>query len=175
MSRERERAAVERWLGSGDEEAFRGLYRAHAPALYRHALRHGSGPADAEEIVQETWLRAARGLGSFRWEASLRGWLMVVARNVALERRRKGARLVLVEEPEERAAERRPDVGVDLERAVAGLGERAREVLLLHDVEGLTHEEIAEVLEIEVGTSKSQLSRARATLRRALGMEVDHG
>ena len=160
---------------AGDEVAFRTMYRAHAPALYRLALRLTGGKVDAaEDVVQEAWARAVRRLGGFERRASLRTWLSRFVVNCALERirweRRDGEALP---EPEGVAGPdaQPPEERVDLERAFGLLPPGYRAVLVLHEVEGYTHEEIARVLGVSAGTSKSQLSRARAWLRRALGRE----
>jgi RNA polymerase sigma-70 factor (ECF subfamily) len=158
-------AAVHAFLVRGDEDSFVALYRRHTPYLYRLALRLlGGRPAEAEDAVQETWLRAAARLAEFRGESALRTWLAGFAINCCREIRRRSE----VAAPEEAAAERcGPPAGhrLDLERAIAALPHGYREVLVLHDLEGHTHEEIALRLGISAGTSKSQLSRARRALR----------
>jgi RNA polymerase sigma-70 factor (ECF subfamily) len=157
-----------------DEAAFRVLYRRHTPRLLQLQLRFAGGrAADAEDMVQETWLRAVRGLGTFRRDGRLGAWLYGIAVNVAREWLRQAAG----------EAARRADVDVDdlplparptadsadLEAAIARLPAGQRAVLLLHDLEGFTHEDIATALGIVAGTSKSQLALARRALRRALG------
>jgi RNA polymerase sigma-70 factor (ECF subfamily) len=170
-----DRALVARFLSGRDEEAFRALYRGHAAGVYGLALRLCGGvEAEAQDVAQEAWVRAVRLLPSFRWGSALRSWICGIAVNVWRERRRALGRVAAgeLEAPESAAF---PDAGarLDLARAVAELPAGSREILLLHDVEGYTHTEIAGLLEIEEGTSKSQLSRARASLRAALsrGME----
>lgn len=172
MSDDRELAAAV--ARSGDERAFRALYRRHTPALYRLALRLGGGDGTwAEELVQLAWIRAVEGLGAFGWRSSLSTWLGGIAVNCARELWRETrirGEAVLEDARGERAARRSPDVEnrIDLERAIERLPDGYREVFVLHDVEGYTHEEIGELLGIETGTSKSQLSRARGRLRAAL-------
>ena len=159
------------FLERGDEAAFRVLYRRHAPGLYAFLLRVSRGrTADAEETLQECWLRAVESLREFRWESSLRSWLRGIAVNCARERRR-GAATESDWDPEDHpAASRELEIdAVDLERAIEELPDGFREVLVLHDVEGHTHEEIGRMLGIAAGTSKSQLSRARAAVRARLG------
>ena len=167
----RDRALVERYLRTRDEAAFLGLYRSHTPALLGFASRLCAGELSAaEEIVQEAWVRAARSLPSFRWESRLRTWLSGVVVNSWRDRVRARGR----EEAWERELDALPGGEVpaserlDLERAVAGLPNGFRAVLVLHDVEGFTHSEIASLLGIEAGTSKSQLARARLAVRRRL-------
>lgn len=166
-----DRALADAVLRARDEAAFRTLYRRHTPALYRLALRLGGGDGPwAEELVQRTWIRAVEGLGSFGWRSSLPSWLGGIAINCARELWRDArtrGETDLVDEigaPRSPAAEER----VDLERAIERLPAGYREVFVLHDVEGYTHEEIGGLLGIEPGTSKSQLSRARLRLRAAL-------
>lgn len=163
MSEDEEAALVERYRRRRDEAAFRALYRLHTPRLYRLAWRLvGAG---AEEAVQEAWLRAARGVGRFRGEARFGTWvggiLVNVCRELQRETRAPGASLA--EDPS--VSGRPPDERVDLERAIAALPPGQRAVLLLHDVEGHTHEEIGRLLGVEEGTSKSQLFRARRAVR----------
>jgi len=158
-----DRFLVEAYLRGRSEHAFRQLYRRHATALYRFvALRVGADAA--EDVVQDTWVRATRRLDGFQWRSSLRSWLTGIALNCCRERWRQAGR---VEPPAPTAVTSARSAGLrlDLVRALGRLPERSREVLMLHDIEGLTHQEIGEVLEIEAGTSKSQLSRARAALR----------
>jgi RNA polymerase sigma-70 factor (ECF subfamily) len=152
-----------------------------APALYRQALDMADGlynlarrltgaDADADDLVQETYARAIAGLGGFERGTNLRAWMFRILRNAHIDaaRRRKI-------DPTDRAAEL-PDVGApdaprdaiaDVERAIAALPDAAREVVLL-DLEGLSESEIASIVGAPVGTVKSRLSRARASLREAL-------
>ena len=169
-----DRRLVEAFLGRGDEVAFRALYRRHSPSLYRLAVRLvGTAGSDAEDVIQDTWLRAARGLAGFRWDSSLRSWLCGIAINRGREELRRRARPgTSVDDRLDdlaAAASARPERRIDLERAVSRLPDGYRTVLVLHDIEGHTHEEIARHLEIDPGTSKSQLSRARRRLRSLLG------
>ncbi len=154
--------------GEADERAFRALYRRHTPRLYRTALRITAGdPAEAEEIVHDAWIRAVSRFASFEWRSQLSTWLISIALNCARERRRAGGMLEPLEtEPPvtDRELEAAP-ARIDVERALARLPPRYREVVVLHELEGYTHEEIAELLGIEPGTSKSQLHHARRRLR----------
>jgi RNA polymerase sigma-70 factor (ECF subfamily) len=164
-----DRRLVEAYVTRRDEGSFLQLYRAHTPALFRMAWRLGglSGP-DVEDVVQETWLRAARSLDQFRFQSALRTWLTSVLINCVREARRRIRDITGEEPPEPVAPTRAPGLQVDIERAVASLPSGMREVFVLFDVEGFTHEEIAGVLNIHAGTSKSQLFEARRKLRHAL-------
>ena len=177
-------ARVLRRVSEGSEEAFLTLYRAHTPHLYRLGLRLcGGRPADAEEVVQETWRRAVSGAASFQGRSQVRRWLKGIAARVALERARQNERRIRDETmghvvhpgaaspPGRASAEGRSAIHIDLARVVAQLAPGYRAVLILHDVEGFRHAEIGKLLGISPGTSKSQLSRARGLIRNALGEE----
>lgn len=171
-----DRDLVASLLRGREERVFRELYRRHAPALYLLAARllGGSGRG-AEDAVQETWIRAAARLAHFRWESSLRTWLYGIAinrcREVLRERstERRSEPIEADRIPATRSMARSGnDERIDLERAVRRLASGYREVLILHDLVGHTHEEIASMLDIDAGTSKSQLHKARRALRAAL-------
>lgn len=154
---------------TGGEDAFRTLYRAHTPALYALALRlTGSDQHEAEDLVQETWVRATRKMSAFRGESALRTWLCGVLVNVRRERVRSVWWRMVDTLDIEPATPPSDDAAVDLERAIAALPDGARDIFVLHDVYGYAHREIAEMLGVVEGTSKSQLARARALLRKAL-------
>lgn len=163
---------VRKFLSRRDESSFRELYRRHTPALYQLALRlAGWNVHEAEEVVQDTWVRAIEALAGFRWESSLRTWLCSIAINRCRELyrlRAKQSHALVIEPLAEEIPHAENFERLDLEQAIAALPNGYRQVLVLHDVEGYTHEEISRLLEIEVGTSKSQLSRARHAVRESL-------
>ncbi len=169
---------VEAFLLSRDEEAFRLLYRRHAALLYRVSYRLLRGDeVGAEEAVQDVWVRAIGLLPAFRWDSSLSTWLTGIAINRCREMIRtiRSGPLAATAAPSDVASSDTPMAGgetgparVDLQRAIARLPDGYREVLVLHDVEGYSHEEIAGMLGISAGTSKSQLSRARRAVRERL-------
>jgi RNA polymerase sigma factor (sigma-70 family) len=170
-----DRELAARVLETGDEAAFRVLYRRHTPRLWPLLLRMlgGTGAkADAEDAVQETWIRAVESLGSFRWESAFSTWLTGIALNCARQtlRRRRRRGETTTDGLLERLDGDRPDPGrrLDLEGAISSLPDGYRAVLVLHDIEGFTHPEIAERLDIAVGTSRSQLHHARRAVRRWL-------
>jgi len=168
-----DRLLVKAYLARRDEGSFRELYRVHTPALYRFAVLRVGRDA-AEDVVQETWLRAARGLAAFRWQASLRTWLTGIALNLCREHYRRGMGLVALSDAG--ADGQRTAGGAELRQAISTLPDRYREVLLLHDVEGHTHAEIGTLLDISPGTSKSQLHHARRRLRQLFAQgEKGHG
>jgi RNA polymerase sigma-70 factor (ECF subfamily) len=167
--------ALVRRAASGDTGAFERLYRRHVGRVHGAILRLvGMDRSRAEELTQEAFVRAWQKLASFRHESAFSTWLHRLGVNTALMdlrgRREEDAtddamleRIAGGEVPF-CSAER-----ADLERAVSALPPRARAVLVLHDVEGWKHEEIAAELGMAVGSSKAQLHRARGLLRRALG------
>ena len=166
-----ERELVDSYCSHGDESAFRALYRLHTPLLYRVALRFLGGMDDAAaDVVQDTWIRAGRNLPAFRWESSLSTWLVGIVINRSREelRRRTRARVDASEPPEAPVVSASGAERLDLDRAILHLPDGYREILVLHDIEGYTHEEIGRLLGIDPGTSKSQLSRARHALRASL-------
>jgi RNA polymerase sigma-70 factor (ECF subfamily) len=160
---------------AGDEAAFRTLYRRHTPKLYRTAFRIAGGDTrDAEELTHDAWVRAVARLGTFEWRSQLSTWLVAIVVNCARERWRADASLELLASETavpDRELEATP-ARVDVERALARLPPGYREVVVLHELEGYTHEEIAELLGIEPGTSKSQLHHARRRLRALIGEDA---
>lgn len=158
----------------GDVQAFERLYRAHVPRVHG-LVRRMTGGEDADDLTQDVFLRAWTKLGSFRGEASFGTWLYRLAVNVVVERFRSAAtrrhRHQEVEPTQAHlaVAPDQPESRLDFEAALMRLPPGAREVFVLHDVEGYKHHEIAGLLEVSVGTSKAQLHRARLMLRRHLG------
>jgi RNA polymerase sigma-70 factor (ECF subfamily) len=160
----------------GERAALHALYERYRRRVFALLLRI-CGSDDAEELSQEVFLRAFRGIGKFRGEAQLSTWMYRLAVNAALShasrssarRRRLGSDEELAEVPAPPAGEGDPRLRARLEAALAELPAGYRAVLVLHDIEGLQHEEIAQVLGCRVGTSKSQLHKARAQMRRKLG------
>jgi RNA polymerase sigma-70 factor (ECF subfamily) len=164
--------------------AFEELYRAHAPRLFGLVCRM-VGRGEADDLLQDVFLTAHRKLGLYRGQSSLGTWLFRLATNVCLDYlRSRHARLAglsdeLDDEPAPRDTSAGPILGVldrlDLERALATLPPGCRTVFVLHDVEGCEHREVAELLGISDGTSKSQLHKARLRLREALARRPAHG
>jgi RNA polymerase sigma-70 factor (ECF subfamily) len=165
--------------GRGDMDAFEELYRTHAARLYSLALRMTGSEQDAEDLLQDIFLQAHRKLGGFRGESTLGTWLYRLAVNQCLDflrgRQSKMTRS-LWSYDEEGAAEPAavtpvvpPAISrVDLERAIARLPDGCRAVFVLHDIEGFAHHEVASMLGVSEGTSKSQVHKARLRLRAML-------
>ena len=154
-----------------DESAFRELYRRHTPVLFALALRLSGEVAVASDAVHDTWIRGVDSLDTFEWRSSLRTWLTSILLNRLREIARHDARLVdLDEDLQTTETESLPhDIdAMDLEWALAMLPAGYKQVLVLHDIEGFKHREIADLLGIDVGTSKSQLTRARRVVRETL-------
>lgn len=167
---------------SGDAAAIRDLYRRYSPRVYAVVRRLAGDDALAEDWAQEAWVRAFRALPAFRGESRFSTWLHRIAVNSALHGRRWRERRVTHEVALSVTAEHagRSDqvaLRLTLQRALDQLPEGMRQIVVLHDVEGYTHEDIGDLLGIAAGTSKSQLFKARARLREVLrpGQEVVRG
>jgi RNA polymerase sigma-70 factor (ECF subfamily) len=158
----------------GDHAAFEALYRRHVARVYGAIWRLlGGHQARAEELTQDAFVRAWQALPKFRGEAGFGTWLYRVALNTAMMDLRSRSTGVdretdAAELEHTAAAPRSAGTELDLARAVASLPPRARAVLVLFDIEGWTHEEIAGQLQMAVGSSKAQLHRARQLLRERL-------
>lgn len=158
----------------GEREAFEGLYRRHVGAVHGLAWRLAGEASKAEEITQEVFVRAWKHRNTFVSGDHFRAWLRRVAVNLRRsELRSEGVRGVAVcTDPDDGTAVRQPPapgaLKADLEQAVAALPRGAREVLVLHDVYGYKHAEVADLLGIAVGTSKVHLHRARKRLQETL-------
>lgn len=171
LATQSDRELVEAVVVQGDELAFRELYRRHTPRLFQLVLRLVGSEQDAEDVVQEAWIRATEAAANFRWESGFATWLTGIAINRFKELLRKRNRWPAMALDQVNEPEARPDVvgeRVDLERALSLLPLGYRTVLVLHDLEGYRHEEIAEQLGIAPGTSKSQLFHARRYVRALL-------
>ncbi len=171
----------------GDEAALGALLSRHAPTVMRFAMKMCRDREDADDVLQETLLSAARGLRDLRGEAAVSTWLYTVARSHCIKRRRRSkhapTEMVPLDAtdaarlpsggsaPDEALAQ--SELGAALERAIAALDDEAREVVVLRDAEGLPAAEVAEVLGISVAAVKSRLHRARAALRAQLSHLVD--
>ena len=158
---------------AGDEAAFEALYRAHAGRVYAVCLRMTGNAEEAKTLTQDAFVRAWEQLRTFRGEAAFGTWLHRLTVNLVLMDRRQAARRREDALPEGEATEPgRVDapleLRMDLEAAVAALPTMARQVLVLHDIEGYQHAEIGRLLGIAEGTSKAHLFRARRLLREAL-------
>jgi len=172
-------ALVER-CRQGDLGAFEEVYQTHSRRLYGVAVRMLVNPADAEDMLQEIFLAAHRKLDSFRGESALGTWLYRLAVNLCLDhlRSRTGRAIHVTDALDDEPAlpdarshglAERVVTKMDLERAMAQLPEGCRTAFVLHDVQGLEHREVGEIMGIAEGTSKSQVHKARMRLRSLLG------
>jgi RNA polymerase sigma-70 factor, ECF subfamily len=158
---------------SGDAHAFERLYRKHVARVHSLARRMLS-PEEADEATQDVFVRVWEKLGTFRGESAFSTWLHRLAVNVLLARRAQHGirreRYVDGDDVFAVLSSRRetPEAAMDFEQALSRLPDGAREIFVLHDVEGYRHEEIAQMLGLATGTSKSQLHRARMALRQYL-------
>jgi len=176
---ENEKLTIQRAM-QGDEAAMRALWARHAPHIDAVVRRLVGNDLDlAADIAQEVWIQIFRALPQYRGESQFGTWAHRIAVNRTLNALRKTRRLAKIEtDVEEDSAIVEPDnerkfMMATIEGAAAKLSPGARAVFLLHDVEGYTHEEIAERLGITSGGSKSQLFKARAKLRTLLAHLVD--
>jgi RNA polymerase sigma-70 factor (ECF subfamily) len=169
-----ERELIRRIL-AGDAAAERQLYETHVDRVFRLAYRMTGDATQAEDLTQDTFIRAFDRLASFRGESPFAGWLHRVATSVILSALQKRKRRQSVESLRDdlttvsgagRAED--PDLRRTLDRAVSGLDDSQRLVFVMHDIEGYTHQEIASAMGTPVGTAKARLSRARRKLREAL-------
>lgn len=171
---------------AGDVSAFEELYRRHRRKVYSLCLRMLGNVPDAEDLTQEVFLQLYRKIGTFKGAAALSTWLYRLTVNrvlmyVRTHHRQQEEQLHEGEEIAQTEAMKRPRQDgsiidrIDLERAIRRLPPGYRAVFLLHDVEGYEHDEIARLLGIAVGTTKSQLHKARMKLRELLGASAsDH-
>lgn len=159
---------------AGDVSAFERVYRAHLPRVHG-LVRRMTGGRDTDEVTQDVFVRVWQKLGTFRGDSAFSTWLHRLAVNVVIERfRSETLRRQRLRDGDDifdtiAAPTRSRDLSMDFETALAKLPNGAREVFVLHDVEGYKHHEIASLLGISAGTSKAQLHRARMMLRRHLG------
>jgi RNA polymerase sigma-70 factor (ECF subfamily) len=181
---ERSEAELLEAVRAGSSQALETLLERHEARLYRFARRLCHHREDAEDVLQESLLAAARGLGAFRGASSIGTWLYTIARSFCIKKRRRSVfapiEVSLDSEASRAGSEvadpgRRPDevleasrLEASLERAIAALDRPYREVLLLRDVEGLSAAEVAQVTGLSVPAVKTRLHRARGRLREAL-------
>jgi RNA polymerase sigma-70 factor (ECF subfamily) len=176
-----------RWLGRGGQAPdFEDVALVHLDLLYRTALRLTHDRVEADDLVQETWLRALRHFDQFDPGSNCRAWLMTILRNAFLNRLRRQGRERLESDMtgergdsapfEDSAIERStPEEEFfqtvfhgDVERALKNLSPAFQQVIVLADLEGFTYKEIAQVVNCPIGTVMSRLSRARQLLRTEL-------
>lgn len=163
-----------RLAADGDVAAFERLYRKHVTRVHSLVSRMLE-PELADEVTQDVFVRVWDKLGSFRGESAFSTWLHRVTVNLVLGQRKKlGIRRERYHPDAEAVLNRtsgaqpRPAIGAEFEAGMRRLPDRAREVFVLHDVEGFKHREVAEMLGVTTGTTKAQLHRARMLMRKYL-------
>jgi RNA polymerase sigma factor (sigma-70 family) len=176
--------AIVKRAARGDARAHEIIYRAFSAPVYSICLRFTKSPAQAEDLVQETFIEIMRSIARFRGEAALGSWIRRIAVSKALMYLRsawtaRGQALgddwheVTPGDASHHGVPSQPDVALDLDSALANLPDTSRAVVWLHDVEGFTHKEIAELMGKTESFSKSQLSRAYQRLRPLLSVPED--
>jgi len=151
------------------ERAFSVLYDRHTPRAYQTAWRIlGGNIHEAEDAVQEAWARAVTSFEKWSGEAPFGVWFRAIAAHVAVDMVRRDARLTTEPDGDLPAVADEASDRLDLHSAILSLAPGYRAVLVLHDLEGFTHEEIAAQLGITAGTSKGQLFKARRAVRARL-------
>jgi RNA polymerase sigma-70 factor (ECF subfamily) len=172
-----------RAAAAGDPEAFEKLYRQYYRRVYSLALRMVSDPTLAEDMTQEVFLQVYRKIGSFRGDSAFTTWLHSLTVNqILMHFRKRGVKLEHTAEESDLAnvvdtplqSTRRTSIieRLALDKAISELPPGYRTVFVLHDIEGYEHEEIAGMLDVTVGTSKSQLHKARMRLRELLAKKA---
>ncbi len=185
MTARDERTLIEQ-IQKGDRQAFERLLDAYETRVYRLALRYTDSVPDAEDVTQEIFLAIYRSIGSFRGQSALSTWIYRVAMNHCLEfrRKRKWETVPLNEELLLTSSDWRDDpvlsadhgeLSERMEEAIRRLSHVHRDVILLHEFQGLTYQEVAAALDVPVGTVKSRLSNALRRLRELLGSYVYEG
>lgn len=157
----------------GDVGAFERIYRSSAPAVYAICRRMVGDDCEARELVQDAFVRAWERLAQFRGQSSLETWLHRLAVNVVLEHlrrtKRDSTRFLAGDDDDFGPANQPPlDSQMDLASALDKLPPGSRTVLVLHDIQGYSHDEIAQMTGIAAGTARAQLWRARRALSRLL-------
>lgn len=166
-------ALIHRFL-DGSESAFRALYERHTPRLKMTVRRLlGFRQQETDDVIQESWLAACRGMHAYRADAPFGAWLAAIAARTTYGTLTRLTSREMETVDDDIAAPDQPEAPIDVERALDALPDTQRMVVVLHDIEGFTHHEIAEQLGMAAGTSKATLFRARRALRAALngGME----
>lgn len=181
-----ERALIDRAV-KGDAQAFSELMAAHESRMYAVALRMCAHREDAQDCLQEAMLRVYRSISGFKGQSSFSTWVYRITMNTCLDELRRGKRRKAsslderidagwapvddMDTPEHHAM--RSEQRRALERAIQELPEDMRSAVVLRDIQGCSYDEIADVLDANVGTIKSRISRARAKLREILSAQME--
>lgn len=164
-----DRELVNEFLNTRNESSFKALYRSKTPHLYQMALRLTQDEFQSQDLIQETWIIAIRKLPEFMWKSELKTWLIGILINTHRSWRRTTERSIVTDEISSitfKADQASDNLEMkDIEKAISELPPGYRQSIILHDIEGYKHKEIAQILDISEGTSKSQLYHARKALR----------
>jgi RNA polymerase sigma-70 factor, ECF subfamily len=160
---------AKRFIKQRTDENFRALYTKLMPDLYTLSLRfNGFNKSLAEEAIQDLWLIVVSDMSKFRWKSSFKTWVIGILLNLSRQLYKKNSQTDRLDIRHEKESKEYNHSLIDLEMALAKLAEGYREIIILHDIEGYKHREIAEILHISEGTSKSQLYQGRNKLRTIL-------
>lgn len=169
-----EQGLIQRCLNN-DMSAYQQLYDDHKEVLFNIAMRIHRNVQDAEDALQETFVRIYKALPGFKGESKLSTWIYKILLNTCFSslKQKKSAvkrfiRSSKIDLDKVAKSDKNPDASIILEQEIGALPLGYRTVFVLHEVEGFGHEEIAQMLEITVGTSKSQLFKAKKMLRKRL-------
>lgn len=166
-----------RQAAAGNSHAFKELYKGNSARVYAVCLRISQDRDTADELTQEVFIKAWEKLSSFQFESKFSSWLHSIAVNQFLMMKRSEKRFnervgelttIMESENSHSKAKHGFDSRIDIETALGKLPEQARMAFVLHDIEGYKHREISDLMNIEVGTSKAHLHRARRMLREEL-------
>ena len=164
---------------SGDPQMQRFLYQRFASIMYGVCLRYSENQEDANDLLQEGFIKVYRNLDKFRGEGSFEGWIRRIFINTSIEHFRKKVKLYNVSEVQENTVED-TDLNAldslavkDIMKIINELSPGYKQIFNLHVIEGFSHKEIADMLGITEGTSKSQLARAKAVLKKIIEARVE--
>ena len=173
---------VNNFLKNRDDKSFHKLYTSMTPHLYKMAFRLTDSESLCDDLIQDMWVVAIKKLGDFQWRSELKTWLIGILINLSRNNRKEKEKWEITQLDSlvpEISIESKFLETYDLELAISKLPPGYRQILILHDIEGFKHREIAELLDIKEGTCKSQLFYARKALRKLLGEKfnknIDHG
>jgi RNA polymerase sigma-70 factor, ECF subfamily len=160
-----------------DKNAFEEFYKIYSKRIFYFAQKLLYNKESAEEIVQEVFIKIWDKMYTFRLESSLSAWIYRITFNTVENYKKAKKNRLVIDEFEENSSYRmscddKIEIKLDLDKAIRNLPDKAKAIVILHDIEGYTHEEISEIVGITTGASKSHLHRARFLLRKELGYDM---
>ncbi len=171
---DKEELLIKHFLKNRSEKNFLALYHCYNPQIYPFAFSSVENEVDATELIQEMWVVAIKKLPSFGFRSTLKTWLIGILINLVRDRNRKKERISKVIDHNKSAFEESDFISkttihhLDIKSGLSTLPDGYRQIFVLHDIEGYTHKEIANLLNISEGTSKSQLHHARNSMKKFL-------